>query len=123
MVGVLEGPAILRMAIFYSLWKGNSWTFCWFHQTSAPKSATVVIQLWYNCLTADWLRPRSVFPRRDRAMKTLMAEVVLVRRWYFHVSFLSSQNPNHLCTLDGSISVPLGRTTLTYGSMISFLAL
>src|SRR5205085_1790295 len=93
------------------------------HHTSAPKSAMVVIQLWYNCLRADWLRPRSVFPKRDRAIKTLMVEVVLVRMWCFHVSFLSSQKPNHLCTVDGLISIPLRRTTLMYGSMIYFLAL
>ena len=93
---VLKAPAIFLMAMFCNFWKGDSWVFCWFHQTSAPKSATVVIQLWYSCLMADWLRPRSVLPRRDRAIKTLMAEVVLVRMWCFHVSFLSSQNPSHL---------------------------
>src|SRR5437588_11866799 len=111
------------MAIFYNFWKGDTWVFCCFHQTSLPKSATVVMQLWYSCLRADWLRPRSVLPRQDRTIKTLMAEVVLVWIWCFHMSFLSSQKLSHLWTLDSSISVLFGRTTLTYGSIISFQVL
>ena len=60
---VLKAPAMFLIAMFCNFWKGASWVFCWFHQTSVPKSATVVMQLWYNCLRADWLKPRSVLPR------------------------------------------------------------
>ena len=110
---VLNAPAIFLIAWFCSRCKGRHCVFCWFHHTSAPKSATVVMQDWYSCRSADLLRPRSVLPSWESAMKTLMAEAVLVWLWCFQLSFLSNQNPSHRWTSDGSMHVPFGRMTLT----------
>ena len=110
---VLNAPAIFLIAWFCSRWRGWLWVFCWFHHTSTPKSATVVMQDWYSCRNADWLRPRSVFPSRESAMKTLIAEAVRVWMWCFQLNFLSNKNPSHRWTSDGSMHVPFGRMTLT----------
>ena len=52
-----------------------------------------------------------MFPSRESAIKTLIAEAVRVWIWCFQLSFLSNQNPSHHWTSDGSMHVPLGRTT------------
>ena len=94
-IGVVrKAPAIFRQAWFWIFWSGLLCDFWPFHQTSDPKSATVVMQLWYNWRSADWLSPFSELARREIDIKTLIAEVDFLLICSFQLSFLSSQIPS-----------------------------
>src|SRR3978361_734522 len=108
---VRNAPAIFRRAWFWIFCSGLLCDFWPFHQTSDPKSATVVIQLWYSWRSADWLSPFSEFARREIDMNTLIAEVDFLLMWSFQLSFLSSQIPSQRWTSEGIMTVPLGSVT------------
>src|SRR3978361_2171335 len=96
-IGVVRNaPAIFRRAWFWIFWSGLLCDFWPFHQTSDPKSATVVMQLWYSWRRADWLSPFSEFARRKSATEVLSTGVGFLWTCSSKLSFLSSHIPYHL---------------------------
>src|SRR3978361_540818 len=96
-IGVVRNaPAIFRRAWFWIFWSGLLCDFWPFHQTSDPKSATVVMQLWYSWRRADWLSPFSELASREMDKKALIADVDFLLTCSFQLRFLSSHIPNHL---------------------------
>ena len=117
---VRNAPAILRRAWFLIFLSGLLCDFWPFHQTSDPKSATVVMQLWYSWRRADWLSPLSVLARREIDMNTLIADVDFLLMCAFQLSFLSSQIPNHRWTSEGLMRVPFGSLTCVCSDVSGF---